>query len=134
MNQSVETRIAQREGGVSEDAVERGAKAMWLHYVAENTASVHEADWNAVEKTSKNLWRGYVRAALAANPQVERMREALERLVAKVDALPVEDMVHVEPDGSPTLLGYAMQAQGEWDDVKRAANDARTAIEGGLDE
>ncbi|MEM9085343.1 MAG: hypothetical protein AAGB23_05420 [Pseudomonadota bacterium] len=41
-------------------------------------------------------------------------------LIAAVKALPVEEMIHQEPDGSPTLLGYCMQAQGEWEHVKQA--------------
>lgn len=49
------------------------------------------------------------------NVQIEnaRLREA-------VKALPVEEMVHQYPDGSAELIGYQMQAQGEWVDVLAA--------------
>jgi hypothetical protein len=67
----------------------------------------------------------YIRADIAAekDAEIERLRE----LEAAVKALPVEEWVEREPDGSPMLVGYVMQAQGEWDRVRKAL--AATATE-----
>ena len=71
-----------------------------------------------------------------ANPDTAKARidelEARDALVAKlvdaVNALPVEEWVvehtrynaYGEPVLEPELIGYVMQAQGEWDAVKAA--------------
>ena len=41
-------------------------------------------------------------------------------LINAVEALPVEEWVQQDANGDPELLGYVMQAQGEWDDVVKA--------------
>jgi hypothetical protein len=67
-------------------------------------------------------------SALAeARAREDAWREALERLATAVESLPVEDMVQDRPHG-PELLGYYMQAQGEWDEARGAAQDARTTL------
>lgn len=48
------------------------------------------------------------------------MCETVTELIAAVKALPVDEIIEVDYDGNPTLVGYAMQAQGEWDRVLQA--------------
>lgn len=38
-------------------------------------------------------------------------------LIEAINALPVEELVQEGPHGEPELVGYGMQAQGEWDEV-----------------
>ena len=47
----------------------------------------------------------------------------LERLRVVVKRLPVEEWVEQDAHGDPELIGYVMQAQGEWDDVMKALRD-----------
>lgn len=81
-----------------------------------------------------------VAAAAAIRSERERhaadtaaLVEACNTLTKAISALPVEEMVEQDPrDGSPTLLGYCMQVQGEWDDVRKAKDavaDALAAME-----
>lgn len=60
--------------------------------------------------------------------------EALKTLTEKVEALPVEEWVETEelPHGQTQaiLIGYVMQATGEWDDVCDAVKSASALIEG----
>lgn len=46
--------------------------------------------------------------------------KALEAVAEAVMKLPVEEMVERDNQGDPFLVGYCMQAQGEWDNVTQA--------------
>ena len=51
--------------------------------------------------------------------------DLVDALIEKIKALPVEHWVQEGPDGEPVLVGYVMQAQGEW----VAVNEAVAALE-----
>ena len=58
----------------------------------------------------------------------ERIRELeahLDALRSSVKALPLEECVETSGDGSPELIGYVMQAAGEWDAVIKAMEPPR---------
>lgn len=56
-------------------------------------------------------------------------KKAAERLIDAVDRLPVEEWVETDDQGDPELLGYVMQAQGEWDEVRQAKEELALALE-----
>ena len=58
-------------------------------------------------KDAHGGWAAYVDKSKAENQRQAAVIEAVKKL-------PVEEMVHVYPDGTPELEGYCMQAQGEW--------------------
>lgn len=70
-----------------------------------------------------------LRTALEENERLkQRIRELeshLDALRSAVKALPVEEWVETGSDGSPELIGYIMQAQGEWDAVIKALEQSR---------
>ena len=49
----------------------------------------------------------------------QRLQKRLDELVDAVRALPVDEWVDIDR-GEPYLVGYVMQAQGEWDRVLKA--------------
>lgn len=55
-----------------------------------------------------------------AREELARVREMGDALAGAIRGLPVEEWVEQERDGSPTLIGYVMQAQGEWDAASQA--------------
>ena len=63
-----------------------------------------------------------------ADIALKRIRELeshLDALRSAVKALPVDELVDMDRYGSPVLLGYVMQAQGEWDAVIKALEPPR---------
>lgn len=111
---------------VDDDAVERAGRTIFEHW-----------DFGVEQPGQKPAWvpngnsvmqqraRAFARAALSASDDTVKL---LRELVEAVEALPVEDMVDADRDGSPILVGYQMQAQGEWDTARRAAEAGRTAL------
>ena len=47
----------------------------------------------------------------------ERLGAAIKALRAAIKALPVEEWVEQDKNGDAVLIGYVMQASGEWDRV-----------------
>ena len=81
-------------------------------------------------------WEGKIAGKVEAREEIERLRvneqelaEALEKLSTAVSELPVRDWVEQENDGSPYLVGYVMQAQGEWDLTRSALKAALNILE-----
>jgi hypothetical protein len=64
--------------------------------------------------------------SIAGSDETKYIRaDLVDALVEKIKALPVEHWVQEGPHGEPVLVGYIMQAQGEWD----AVNEAIAAIQ-----
>ena len=55
----------------------------------------------------------------ALEQQVSESKKKFERLADAVNDLPVEEWVEQDGYGDPCLIGYTMQAQGEWDAVRK---------------
>lgn len=80
--------------------------------------------------TETALWRAQSEISRLEKRLAEaEQREALvAELVEAVKKLPVEDWVERDFNGDPELLGYVMQCQGEWDEVRRKI-EALTALQ-----
>ena len=85
-----------------------------------------------IEKLDQEAKDGFDQLAISERKnsemelQIEQLQaklDAVQPLVDAVKALPVEEWVEQERDGSPYLVGYVMQAQGEWDRVESALRD-----------
>lgn len=63
--------------------------------------------------------------------QRDALQAAAQKLIKAVRDLPVEEWTEVDNRGDLHLIGYVMQAQGEWDDVQRSATELEATLKGG---
>jgi len=64
-----------------------------------------------------------VQLVLAMQERIAELKSKLGALVNAVNALPVQECIGTH-NGEPYLIGYGMQAQGEWHDVLSAIDEA----------
>jgi len=92
------------------------AKAEPNHSITKNPVS-YVATFSEMAEAVANLFN---KSAWPPKHKHKLKADLITELVEAVKALPVEEMIEQGPNGELTLLGYCMQAQGEWDRVCKA--------------